>query len=75
VDLDPHPDPDPHHVGNLDPHPDPYPHQVKIRIRMRIKVIRWIRTRIRINLHMPSQNVWNMSLFEHFFKGLSLYFK
>ncbi len=31
----------------------------------------WIR--IRISLQMWSQNVWNMSLFEHFFKGLSLY--
>jgi hypothetical protein len=28
---------------------------------------------IRINLQMTSQNVWNMSLFEHFFKVLSLY--
>ncbi len=33
-------------------------------------VISWIR--ICINLQMPSQNVWNMSLFEHFLKGLSL---
>jgi hypothetical protein len=24
---------------------------------------------------MTSQNVWNMSLFEHFFKVLSLYFE
>jgi hypothetical protein len=24
---------------------------------------------------MTSQNVWNMSLFEHFFKGLSLYWE
>ncbi len=39
-----------------------------IRIRIRIKVIRWIR----INLQMTSQNVWKMSLFEHFFKVLSL---
>jgi hypothetical protein len=37
----------------------PNPHQIKIRIR------------IHINLQMTSQNVWNMSLFEHFFKGLS----
>jgi hypothetical protein len=29
--------------------------------------------RIRINLQMTSQNVWNVSLFEHFFKVLSLY--
>ncbi len=28
---------------------------------------------IRIDLQMTSQNVWNMSLFEHFFKVLSLY--
>jgi hypothetical protein len=47
-------DPDPRHLGNLDPHP----HQIKI--RMRIKVISWIRNqfRIRINLQMTSQNVW-----------------
>jgi hypothetical protein len=32
-----------------------------------------IRIRIRINLQMTSLNVWNMSLFEHFFKVLSLY--
>jgi hypothetical protein len=50
-----------HHFGN---HPDPHPHQIKIRIRIRIK--------ISINLQMTSQTVWNMSLFEHFFKGLSL---
>ncbi len=58
---------DPHHFGNLDPHP----HQIKIQIRIRIKAISWIRNRIRIriNLQMTSQNVRNMSLFEHFFKG------
>jgi len=42
-------------------------------IRIRIKVIRWTLIQIRINLQMTSQNVWNMSLFEHFFKVLSLY--
>jgi hypothetical protein len=63
---------DPHHFGNLDPHPDPHPHQkkimIRIRIRIRIKVISWIRNRILIciNLQMTSQNVWNMSRFEHF---------
>jgi hypothetical protein len=36
---------------------------------MRIKTISWIR----INLQMTSQNVWNMSLFEHFFKVLRHY--
>ncbi len=36
---------------------------IRIRIRIRIKVISWIR--ICINLQMTSQNVWNMSLFEH----------
>jgi hypothetical protein len=53
--------------------PDPY--QIKIRIRIRIKVISSIRKqiRIRITLQMTSQNVWNVSLFEHFFKDLSLY--
>jgi hypothetical protein len=44
-------------------------------IRIRIKVIGWIRNRIwiHINLQMTGQNVWYMSLFEHFFKGLSSY--
>jgi hypothetical protein len=57
---------------NTDPHLDP--HQIKITNRICIKVINWIRKRIRIHmsLHMTSQNVWNMSLFEHFFNGLSL---
>jgi hypothetical protein len=47
---------------------DPDPHQIKIRIH--IKVISWIpnRIRVRINLRMTSQNVWNMSLFYHFFQ-------
>jgi hypothetical protein len=40
---------------------DPYPDQIKIRIR------------ICINLQMASQNVWNISLFEHFFTNLNLY--
>jgi hypothetical protein len=53
--------------------PRPHPHQIKIRIRIRINVISWIWNRIRINSQMTSQNVWNMSLFGHFFKGLSLY--
>jgi hypothetical protein len=30
---------------------------------------------MRINLQVTNQNVWNMSLFEHFFKVLSLYFE
>ena len=50
--------------------PDPHPRPFKIRIRIRIKVISWM---IRINLQMTSQNVWNLGLFEHFFKILSLY--
>ncbi len=37
------------------------------------KFISWIW--IRINLHMSSQNVWNMSLFEHFSKGFILFLK
>jgi hypothetical protein len=55
------PDPGPqgsHHFGNLDTHPDL--HQIKIRIRIKIYKLR---NRIRINLQMSSQNVWNMSLF------------
>jgi hypothetical protein len=48
------------------------PHQIlKGRIQIRFKVISWIR--IRISLQMTSQNVWKMSLFEHFFKVLRLY--
>ncbi len=45
---------------------------VQFRSGLRIKVKG--RIRIRINLQMTSQqNVWNMSLFEHFFKVMSLY--
>jgi hypothetical protein len=40
-------------------------------IRIRNRVISWIR--MCINLQMTSLNVWNMSLFEHLFKVLSLY--
>jgi hypothetical protein len=46
---------DPHHFGDLDQH------KIKIWIRIRIKVISWIR--IRVSLQMTSQNVWNKSLF------------
>jgi hypothetical protein len=35
---------DPHHFGNLDPH--------QIKIRIRIKVISWIRNRIRIRINL-----------------------
>ncbi len=38
------------------------------RIRIRTHLIRWILIRIRINLQMKSQNLWKMSLLEHFFK-------
>jgi hypothetical protein len=37
----------------------------RIRIRIHIIVMSWIR--------MTSQNVWAMSLFEHFFKVFSFY--
>jgi hypothetical protein len=61
VDPDSHtyrdPHPDPHHFGNLDPHADPHPHQKKIRIQIGIKVLSWIRNRMRINLQVISQNV------------------
>jgi hypothetical protein len=53
---------------------DPDPHGSAsnwCRIRICIKVISWIR--ILIKLQVSSQNVCNMSLFEHFFNGLSLY--
>ncbi len=46
---------------------------ILILIRINIKVISWLR--IRINIEMTSQTVWNMSLFEPFFKVLSLYLK
>jgi hypothetical protein len=46
---------------------------MKFWIRICIKVISWIRIRIRINLQMTSQNVWDMSLFEHFFMSLNLH--
>jgi hypothetical protein len=54
--------PDPHHFGNLDP--DPHQIKIRIRIRIRIKVIGWIRIqiRIRISLRMKSQNVLNMRI-------------
>jgi hypothetical protein len=42
---------DPHNFGNLAPHPDP--HQIKIHIRIRIKVISWIRHRIQIRINFP----------------------
>jgi hypothetical protein len=48
--VNPDPHPYPHHFGNLDSHPDP--HQIKIRIRK--KVISWIRNRTRKNLQMTS---------------------
>jgi hypothetical protein len=61
-------DSDPHHFGNLDPH------RIKIRIRIRIKVIRWIRNQISDPHQFADEkpNIWNTSLFKHFFKGLSL---
>ncbi len=55
------PDLDPHQYDKLDP--DPRPHQM----------ISWIWIRIRIKVQMTSQTVRKMSLFEHFFKVLSLY--
>jgi hypothetical protein len=45
--------------------------QAELWIQVRIKVISWIR--IRTNLQMTSQNVWNKRLFEHLSKVLSLY--
>jgi hypothetical protein len=50
--MDPHPDLDGSALfWKLDPHPDLYQHKIKIRIGIRkyIKVINWIRDRIRIN--------------------------
>jgi hypothetical protein len=52
-------DPDPHQIVRYDL--DPNPHQSDSYIG------------IRIILQMTSQNVWKMSLFEHFFEVLSLY--
>jgi hypothetical protein len=52
------------------------PHQVERygRIRNRIWILMKVISCIRIRIHwqMTSQNVWNMSLFEHFFNVLSL---
>ncbi len=42
--------------------------KLKGRIRIWINAISWIRIRIHISLQMTSQNVWQMSLFKHFFK-------
>jgi hypothetical protein len=44
---------------------------LKGRIRVGIELIGWIR--IRITLQITSKTIWNMSLFELFFKVLSLY--
>ncbi len=52
--------------SDRDPHPDS--HQLKMRIGIRFK--------LDPDPHQfaeDSQNVWIMSLFEHFFKGLSFY--
>jgi hypothetical protein len=43
------------------------------KFRIRIKMINWIQTWIRINLQMTSHNAWKMGFLEHFFKVLSLY--
>jgi hypothetical protein len=67
---------DPHHFGNMDPHQDPHPHQINIRIRIRIRISDKLGPEPEPDPHhfqMTSQNVWNMSLFVNFFKGLSLY--
>jgi hypothetical protein len=49
------------------------PDQGRIRIRIRINVRSWTQIRIGISLQMTSLSVWKTSLFEHFFKVLSLY--
>ncbi len=70
-------DPDPHQIERQDLDPDQHQGDSWIWIRIRTKVICWIRIRIqiRINLQMAIQNVWKMSIFEHFFKVLSLIWK
>jgi hypothetical protein len=52
---------DSHH---FDSHLDSHPNQIIIRIKV---------NRIRISLQMTNQNVRNIGLYEHSFKGLSLY--
>jgi hypothetical protein len=44
-------------------------------VRIRINVVSWIWIciRIRINLQIKSQNEWNMSLFQQFFKIFTLF--
>ncbi len=56
---------------------DPNPHGslvtwIRIRIRIRIKY-NPDPQQIKIDLQMTSQNLLNIRLFEHFFKGLSFY--
>ncbi len=83
-------DPDPHRSASFwvpgsatasNKNPDLDPHHIKIRIRIRIQILikltSWIRNQIwiRINLQMTSQNVWNISPFEHFFRGFEPLFK
>jgi hypothetical protein len=50
----------PRHINNIFKYIFYYPvtHQIKIRIRIRLKVTSWIL--IRINLQMTSQNLWNI---------------
>jgi hypothetical protein len=58
-------DPDPHYFENLDPHPDPEPHSYP---HQRDK----LDPEPDPDTHKFADgkpNVWNMSLFEHFFKG------
>jgi hypothetical protein len=67
VDPDPHPHPDPdlHHFGNLEPHPDPH---------QRDK----LDPEADPDPHQFADDKpksWDVSLFEHFFKSLSLYFE
>ncbi len=52
-------DPDPHHFGNLDPH----------------QIDKLDPDPHQFADDMPKCTVWNMSLFGHFFTGLSLYFE
>jgi hypothetical protein len=57
--VDPNPDPDPHHFGDLDPHHfsnlDLHPHQIKSRIHIMVVSLMRICIRIRINV-MPIPN-------------------
>jgi hypothetical protein len=71
---------DPHHFGNLDLHPDPHSHQIKSGSGSALYKNQYpdphqsdmLNPEPDLDPHQFT-DVWDMSLIEHFFKGLSLY--